>query len=132
MERGISLLFWIPSVTKREKNEFSEKKSRVFDKLIMKNVQNELLYKNSRIFLTNTPVSTIKQFIILLQNLEHANCNCIFKLIDWIWRGLLDVYYYYYLIYQWQICFNFAIENHLVQKLHTKQTLQLTVGCKKK
>ena len=43
------LHFWIPCVTKRGKYVFSEKKSRFFDKFIIKNVQNELLYKTTKL-----------------------------------------------------------------------------------
>ena len=45
LDRGIFLHFHIPGLTDREKT-CSQKRSRFFDKLIIKNIQNELLYKN--------------------------------------------------------------------------------------
>ena len=61
LERGkkFFLHFRIPGVTKREKTCFKEKKSRFFYKLIIKNVQNELLYNKKCLPISNSRILSL-------------------------------------------------------------------------
>ena len=61
--------FWTLSVTKREKTCFQKKKLRLFDKRIIKNVQNELFNKKKlRIYKIKWPIGINSKGLILRDN----------------------------------------------------------------
>ena len=75
--------FRISGVTKREKSFFQKKISSLFDKLIIKNVQNELLYNNvpSDLGVTLRVISFETRFLVFL-NPDSATLSFIIGLAD--------------------------------------------------